>query len=104
MNHQIPASAKFKILPVQYYDQETNLHYNYFRTYDPSIGRYIESDPIVLRGGFNTYGYVFANPQNYIDRFGLEVEGTFLGINLHDVDINSLGQWPAPGFTYKLIR
>ncbi|MFY0104376.1 RHS repeat-associated core domain-containing protein, partial [Acinetobacter baumannii] len=32
--------------PGQYYDQETGLHYNYFRDYDPSTGRYVESDPI----------------------------------------------------------
>jgi RHS repeat-associated protein len=32
--------------PGQYYDQETGLHYNYFRDYDPSTGRYIEPDPI----------------------------------------------------------
>jgi len=38
--------------PGQYYDVETELHYNYFRDYDPTIGRYVESDPIGLEGGF----------------------------------------------------
>lgn len=40
----------------QYFDTETQLHYNYFRDYDPSIGRYIQTDPIGLAGGVNTYG------------------------------------------------
>ncbi|MBL1276437.1 MAG: RHS domain-containing protein [Ectothiorhodospiraceae bacterium] len=55
----------------QYYDAETQLHYNYFRYYDPSTGRYITSDPIGLDGGLNTYGYVGGNPLRFIDALGL---------------------------------
>jgi RHS repeat-associated protein len=58
--------------PGQYFDVETNLNQNYFRDYDPAIGRYIESDPIGLYGGsFSTYGYVGGNPLNYSDPLGL---------------------------------
>jgi len=58
--------------PGQYADAETGLHYNYFRDYDPSLGRYVESDPIGLSGGLNTYGYVVANPLTFSDPMGLD--------------------------------
>jgi len=58
-------------LPGQRFDKETNLLYNYFRDYDPSLGRYVESDPLGLRGGLNTYAYVESNPLSQIDPKGL---------------------------------
>jgi len=58
----------------QYFDRETNLHYNYFRDYDPSLGIYKQSDPIGLRGGLNTYVYVSASPLLHTDSRGLAAE------------------------------
>ncbi len=59
--------------PGQYYDSETGLHYNYYRDYNPAIGRYVEADPIGIKRGQNhLYGYVGNNPVNWVDPLGLK--------------------------------
>ncbi|WP_277344257.1 RHS repeat domain-containing protein, partial [Metapseudomonas otitidis] len=57
--------------PGQIADAHSELFYNYFRDYDPETGRYVESDPIGLKGGLNTYGYVNGNPLGFSDPLGL---------------------------------
>ena len=54
----------------QYYDEESGLHYNRHRYYDPECGRFINQDPIGLLGGDNNYLYV-PNPVTWVDPLGL---------------------------------
>jgi RHS repeat-associated protein len=73
--------------PGQYYDAESGLHFNYFRTYDPGIGRFIESDPIGLAGGPNPFSYVENSPLQFIDPFGLIITGEWMSrprVNISD--------------------
>lgn len=55
----------------QQFDEETNLHYNRFRYYDPSVGQYITQDPIGLAGGINSANYR-VGPVNFVDPMGLD--------------------------------
>ncbi|MFZ2754767.1 MAG: RHS repeat-associated core domain-containing protein, partial [Lysobacteraceae bacterium] len=59
-------------MPGQRWDSATGMSYNYFRDYDASVGRYVQSDPIGLDGGISTYGYVGSNPLLRSDPLGLE--------------------------------
>ena len=54
----------------QYHDEETGLHYNRFRYYDPAVGRFTTQDPIGLMGGENLYQYA-PNPTGWVDPLGL---------------------------------
>ena len=85
MNHRSPQPNGFRrdlsgggeaieVLPGQYFDTESGLAQNYFRDYDPNTGRYVESDPIGLQGGVNTYSYVGGDPLRKSDRTGLATD------------------------------
>lgn len=69
-----PASGMYHLplrFPGQYIDIESGISYNVYRDYDPSVGRYVESDPIGLLAGPSTYAYVGNGPFVASDPEGL---------------------------------
>lgn len=73
-NEDVDNNGQLFTMPIrhagQYFDSEVGVFYNYFRDYDPATGRYVQSDPIGLAGGLNTYGYVGGNPVWAVDPKG----------------------------------
>ena len=96
----------------QYYDEETGLHYNLMRYYEPETGRFVNQDPIGLLGGSNLYRFA-PNIQSWKDVLGLEGKLTifsdpsdFVGHAFIGLEENGktqyIGQWPdGDGFRYK---
>jgi RHS repeat-associated protein len=62
----------------QWFDEESGLHYNWHRHYDPSTGQYLSPDPIGIQGGPQIYGYV-QNPLGWIDPLGLKAKASRSG-------------------------
>ncbi len=70
-SHAITGTKSLDLrFPGQLFDPETGFHQNCWRDYDPTLGRYLQSDPIGLAGGLNTYGYAYQNPVGLIDPMG----------------------------------
>jgi RHS repeat-associated protein len=78
--------------PGQYFDAETNLHYNWNRYYDPRTGRYLTPDPIGLEGGIDPYVYAENRPVNLVDSEGLDA----LYINYDNYLVNIGGGFKLP--------
>jgi RHS repeat-associated protein len=82
--------------PGQFYDPNAKLHYNHFRDFDPNTGRYIESDPIGLVGGLDTYAYAGGSPVGGVDPSGLEPWWITVG--------NEVGYRFLPGYLNDQIQ
>lgn len=95
-------------MPGQYFDAETGLHHNRFRTYDPNSGRYLEADPIGLTGGLNPYAYVGNNPLVASDPDGLilwTVFNIFMSIHdIHDLFRMGMAEWAETGALRATLR
>ena len=86
--------------PGQVFDGQAGLHENYFRDFDPAMGRYIESDPVGLLAGVNTYAYVSGSPVSLLDPAGLADVNLFNpNANSHDSTGTYAGwnAWNIPG-------
>ncbi|VEH88468.1 Cell wall-associated polypeptide CWBP200 [Neisseria animaloris] len=69
----------------QYYDEETGLHYNLFRYYEPDVGRFVNQDPIKLQGGTNLYNYGF-NSARWVDSLGLLTQAELIDIGKEKIE------------------
>ena len=56
----------------KYLDTESGLIYYGFRYYSPSLGRFLNRDPIGEEGGQNLYAFVQNDPVNGADYLGME--------------------------------
>jgi RHS repeat-associated protein len=73
------------------FDQENGLHFYRTRSYDTSVGRFIQPDPISFFGGSNFYAYTGNNPAYFVDPLGLDAVDVAANFSAGFGDVVSFG-------------
>ena len=84
--------------PGQWFQSESGLHQNWMRDYDPTLGRYLQADPLGLIDGASVYGYALQNPGRYVDPEGLTTN------NKNNTHKNGGPYHPPDGVKLKCTR
>ncbi|MBL0189432.1 MAG: RHS repeat-associated core domain-containing protein [Candidatus Obscuribacter sp.] len=100
----------------QRYDSELGLYYYKNRYYSPTLGRFLQPDPIGTAGGANLYAYVGNAPFNFTDPLGLDPrdpnDEDYDGYNINDynggdatvgekIELEDDGSESSPGDTQR---
>lgn len=85
-NPSLAGEGRIRILPGQVFDSESGLFQNWHREFQALKGGYLQTDPIGLRGGMNTYAYVGGSPLKFKDPTGL-VQWTGTAYNFSIIDL-----------------
>jgi RHS repeat-associated protein len=89
------------------HDSSTGLIFYRARWYEPQQGRFITEDPAGFVDSSNLYAYVYNNPVNLLDPYGLaslEYDSKTGQLTIYDSAGNQVGQYPAGNNTTKNSR
>lgn len=78
--------------PGQWFQAETELHQNWMHDYNPTLGRYLQADPLGLVDGPSVYGNALQNPQRYVDPNGLDAAGAVMATH-HQTGSGNYSYW-----------